>query len=602
MGINKVMTFCLAFVMCAGLLATPLSAHAEENAPIPEAYVSYWAREGVLAAYEAGLLTPNFDLGTDYSKPISRARLAHLIVGLIAVEKGKSLEALAAEQGIIFKANTPSPSPTPSEAPISSAEALDELSKPAPAPAPTTNCEAECNSQTSSNLPIQSELSEPSAFPSSSSTTPLVNAEQELPEIENGSFLDTKNAYVEIAARLKIVMGAEGYFRPEDNITRAEAAAMLQRCMAVLGVTEANAAPKIFSDAYAIPRWAVEAVKFVSGRIDGTGTALMGGSNGLFIPFDSFTIEQSILTLNRMHATKSLTNTYPGWRDAPGYDFVKISLTFGGDCTFGRGRDFSYQGSFDEMYDKKGANYFFSGINEFFNDDLTMVNFEGTLTGATSPAVKTFVFKGRPEYAKILPAGSIDVVTVANNHSMDYLQRGFNDTIQNLSPYVAVSGFERMPIITVKGIKIGFASNLGWGFDNAQKQFIQNAVKSLRSAGADLVIFNYHWGVERAYHSNKTQQDIAHYCIDQGADLVIGHHPHVVQETETYKGKQIAYSLGNLVFGGNHNPADKNCLIFRQSFTLDLNTRSTVSEAHSAIPYRISSVNGRNDYHPVRAA
>jgi poly-gamma-glutamate synthesis protein (capsule biosynthesis protein) len=83
---------------------------------------------------------------------------------------------------------------------------------------------------------------------------------------------------------------------------------------------------------------------------------------------------------------------------------------------------------------------------------------------------------------------------------------------------------------------------------------------------------------------------------------VIGHHPHVVQETETYKGKQIAYSLGNLVFGGNQNPADKNCLIFRQTFILDLDTRTLSSETHAAIPYLISSVTWRNDYHPVPAA
>jgi poly-gamma-glutamate capsule biosynthesis protein CapA/YwtB (metallophosphatase superfamily) len=229
------------------------------------------------------------------------------------------------------------------------------------------------------------------------------------------------------------------------------------------------------------------------------------------------------------------------------------------------------------------------------------VNFEGTLTNAARPAVKTFVFKGRPEYAKILPAGSIDVVTIANNHSRDYLQQGFQDTIENLSPYVQVSGYERMPIVTVKGVKIGFASNLGWYFDEAQRRFIGDAVSGLRAAGADLVVFNFHWGIEHTYYSNATQKAIARYCIDQGADLVIGHHPHVAQDTETYKGKQIVYSLGNLVFGGNQNPADKNCLIFRETYIFDLDTRAVVSETHAAIPYLVSSVPGRNDYHPVRA-
>ena len=82
---------------------------------------------------------------------------------------------------------------------------------------------------------------------------------------------------------------------------------------------------------------------------------------------------------------------------------------------------------------------------------------------------------------------------------------------------------------------------------------------------------------------------------------MIGHHPHVVQEVETYKGKQIAYSLGNLVFGGNNNPSDKNCLIFRQNFTIDLDTRKITNASYQAIPYKISSVSWRNDYRPTKS-
>lgn len=424
----------------------------------------------------------------------------------------------------------------------------------------------------------------------------------ELPELESGSFPDTKSAYAELASKLNIMQGSGGLFRPDDAVTRAEAAAVLQRMMAALGITEANEAPMSFADAYAIPRWAAEAVKFASGRTDSRGTALMGGSAGLFAPERGFTIEQAILTLLRMHDSKLDEGTYPGWRDAPGYNQVQVTMTFGGDCTFGRDKNFAYQRSFDEMYDLMGAGYFFSGISEFYSDDMTMVNFEGTLTNAVRSADKAFVFKGQPAYAEILPAGSVDIVTIANNHSMDYFRQGFEDTVQNLAPYVQVSGYERMPIVTVKGVNIGFASNVGWVFNEVQKTFITDAVQSLRAAGADLIVFNYHWGIEHTYRSNATQRAIARYCIDQGADLVIGHHPHVVQETEIYKGKQIAYSLGNLVFGGNQNPADKKCLIFRQTFIFDLDTRTVVSETHDAIPYLVSSVAGRNDYHPVPAA
>lgn len=528
MNIRKPAVLGLTLLLSASLLAAFFPAQAADRPQLPDNGVSPWALEEILAAYELGLVARNFDLGEDYTRPVTRLQFARLAVDFVTEEKKLNARSLA-ENGV--------------------------------------------------GLPTDPEGGQG----------------------EDGGFLDTNSPYADLAQKLSIMHGSGGLFRPNDNITRAEAAAILQRCMAALEVTEANRSPMVFSDTYAIPRWAVEAVKFASGRTDSAGLALMVGVAGQFQPEGSFTIEQAILTLLRMHDSKSLKEVFSGWREAPGYSQVQLSLTFGGDCTFGRGKDFSYAGSFDEMYDQMGADYFFSGIEEFFDDDLTMVNFEGTLTRATRAASKTFVFKGRPEYAQILPAGSIDVVTIANNHSMDYLQKGFEDTLEHLSPVVAVSGYERLPIITIKGVNIGFASNVGWGFDEGQKRFIQESVESLRAAGADLVVFNYHWGIERAYRSNTTQRAIARYCIDQGADLVIGHHPHVAQETETYKGKQIAYSLGNLVFGGNHNPSDKNCLIFRQTFTLDLDSREVVSETHEAIPYRVSSVNHRNDYHPVRA-
>ena len=415
-------------------------------------------------------------------------------------------------------------------------------------------------------------------------------------------FSDTRDPYAGLAARLGLMQGSGGAFRPDAKLTRAEAAAVLQRCMGLLGRTEANTAPQVFSDAYTIPRWAVEAVKYGSGRTTDTGRPLLSGSGGQFRPADAYSVEQAIVTLVRCYDSRTVDTVYSGWRSAPGYDTVEITVSFGGDCTFGRGRNAAYAGSFDEMYDQKGAAWFLGGISEFQSDDLTMVNFEGALTASDTPREeKPFIFKGRPAYAKILKEGSVDVVAIANNHARDYGNAGLNDTIRYLTPYVAVSGYNRQPVLTVKGVKVGFASNLGWSFDAAQKRFIQSAVQNLRAQGAEIIIFNYHWGEEGSYQSNATQRAIAHYCIDSGADLVIGHHPHVVQEVETYQGKQIAYSLGNLSFGGNRNPKDKNCLIFQQTFSLNLNTRKLEKTTCRAVPYKVSSVDWRNDYRPVPA-
>lgn len=616
--------------LCAALLLSALLTGTYAGAwnDAGNIHISPWAISEVQAAYDSGIISTAFDLGTDYTRPITRGELARLTVDLIAHEGQITIPDLTAQLGIFLQSVPLVPAQTEEEPlePDVSSEMQDELENIEPSPDESVDDTVPENDATeempdedaledSANDTAENEESDssevvpteqPPESPSSEETQEDVvdwgdPLDGGLPFVADGSFSDTQSVYIEIAARLGIVNGTNSLFRPNDPVSRAEAAAMMQRCMNVLGCSEANQQPQQFHDNYEMPRWAVPAIKYISGRTDVNGQSIMGGSNGEFNPLGTYTVEQAILSLRRMQSSLAVTAVADGWREAPGYDSVQLALTFGGDCTLGRGHNFSYSRSFDEMYDLKGPSYFFSDITEFFDDDLTMVNFEGTLTTSTIHANKTFAFKGRPEYAKVIDEGSIDVVSVANNHSMDYLQRGFDDTVRYLSPYVAVSGYARMPIVTVKGVRIGFASNVGWSFDTAQKNFIDNAIRNLRQRGAELIVFNYHWGIEKSYHSDATQRAIGHYCIDQGADLVIGHHPHVVQEVEVYKGKPIAYSLGNLVFGGNNNPSDKKCLIFRQNYTFDLNTRKISASSHQAIPYKISSVSWRNDYHPIKA-
>ncbi len=638
----------ISLLLGAALLLNTANAAAFSMPPVA---TSDWATAEVQRIYENGLVSPEFDLGKDYTMPITRGQFARLAVDLVLAETGRSIPDIISAHGIILEApilgdtkpsdepaSAPADQTTPdhAEQPKEGNEPVSDGAEQSDEPIPeqsdeTTPDNAEQPKEQNEPVSDHAEQSDEQVPAAPDETTPDNAGQPEeknepisdsvkqldqtqpypganpldsgLSPVVNGSFQDTNSVYLEIAARLGIIAGADGLFRPNDKISRAEAASMLRRTAYVLGIADANTAPQYFADGYEIPRWAVENIKFVSGRTNAQGVPLMTGANGYFRPMDSFTIEQTLMTMGRIHATLGISDTYTGWQDTmAGYDLVNLALTFGGDCTFGRHRETSYSGSFDEMYDKheNDISYFFSGIPEFHNDDLTMVNFEGTLTNAVKYANKTFVFKGPAKYAEILPAGSIDVVTVANNHSMDYLQAGFDDTVRNLEPYVAVSGYNRMPVVDVKGVKIGFASNTGWAFDAAQKKFIENAITNLRAAGADIIVFNYHWGVERSYQSNPTQRAIGRYCIDMGADLVIGHHPHVVQEVENYKGKAIAYSLGNLVFGGNRNPQEKNCLIFRQNFTVNLNTKQITTSDYQALPYRVSSVNYRNDYHPVK--
>ncbi|MDK2807741.1 MAG: hypothetical protein PWP24_474, partial [Clostridiales bacterium] len=129
------------------------------------------------------------------------------------------------------------------------------------------------------------------------------------------------------------------------------------------------------------------------------------------------------------------------------------------------------------------------------------------------------------------------------------------------------------------------------------KSEIKRQIKLCQEEETDLIIVSFHWGIEHTYQPEKKQQRIAHYAIDLGADLILGHHPHVLQGVESYKDKMIVYSLGNFCFGGNTNPSDKDTMIYRQTFVFE---NGSLSKASSRIiPCSLSSVSTRNNYQPT---
>ena len=107
-----------------------------------------------------------------------------------------------------------------------------------------------------------------------------------------------------------------------------------------------------------------------------------------------------------------------------------------------------------------------------------------------------------------------------------------------------------------------------------------------------------HWGTEYEYAQNYAQINMAHYLVDQGVDLVLGSHPHVLQGIEKYKGKYILYSMGNFCFGGNTDPEDKDSMIFQQTFTF-VNHELQPDDNISIIPVSVSGVSYCNNYQPV---
>lgn len=301
-----------------------------------------------------------------------------------------------------------------------------------------------------------------------------------------------------------------------------------------------------------------------------------------------------------------------------------IILSFIGDNILG-----DYFGSSGETFNWKFTQiqgdyrYFFAKVQDVLaNDDMTLANLEGPLTTHNGDRmIKPFAFKGDPKYINILKEGSIEAVNVANNHTRDYGMKGFQDTISTLkqSP-IHFSGEGYLSIYKVKGKNIGMAGHRGW--NPAIKSQVKNEIKKLREMGADMVIFTFHWGEEREHYPNKIQKEIGRFAIDNGADLVIGHHPHVLQGIEEYKGKKIVYSLANFVYGGAKNPKDKDTIIYqvrlafgKHQSDLESLIKSTDfisnkkvkpfvkmeewSELHSFVPVSISGEKTFNNYQPV---
>lgn len=226
---------------------------------------------------------------------------------------------------------------------------------------------------------------------------------------------------------------------------------------------------------------------------------------------------------------------------------------------------------------------------------------EGTLTQETAREAKLYAFKGDEEYTQILTEGSVEAANLANNHSHDYGEKSYTDTIQALEDAgITTFGYDRTAVMDIKGIKVGLlgtyelADHMG-----CEEEMIKN-IQSLQEQGAQIIIASFHWGIERENIPNEIQVDLAHSAIDHGADLVLGHHPHVLQGIETYKGKNIVYSLGNFCFGGNSGPNDMDAMIFQQTFTLE-DGELTEDNVTNVVPVKISGswAQGVNDYQPT---
>ena len=281
---------------------------------------------------------------------------------------------------------------------------------------------------------------------------------------------------------------------------------------------------------------------------------------------------------------------------------ISITVSVVGDCTLGTDENFNYSRSLNAYYEKNGPAYFLKNVKSIFEaDDLTIANLEGTFTDLKSRADKTYAFKGPAEFVNILTSSSVEAVTLANNHSRDYGAQSLTDTRNTLdSAGVIHFGYDVTKVVDVKGVKVGLVGIYELIDHTGRAQQVRDNIAKVKSEGADIVIVIFHWGIERNEVPNSHQTMLGRLAIDEGADLVCGHHPHVLQGIETYKGKNIVYSLGNFCFGGNSNPTDKDTMIFQQTFTV---TKEGLNDDNvtNIIPCSLSSEKNCNNYQPTPA-
>ena len=297
-------------------------------------------------------------------------------------------------------------------------------------------------------------------------------------------------------------------------------------------------------------------------------------------------------------------NSQKASSDSQNTDSVSLTLSVVGDCTLGTDETFDYDTSLNAYYENYGADYFLQNVKDIFStDDLTIANFEGTLTDSDEREDKTFAFKAPASYVSILTGGSVEAVNTANNHSHDYGDQSFDDTLAALDDAGIVHfGYDETAVMDVRGIKVGLVGIYELYDHLEREQQLKDNIAKVKADGAQLIVVIFHWGNETETVPDSNQTTLGRIAIDEGADLVCGHHPHVLQGIETYKGRNIVYSLGNFCFGGNSSPSDMDTMIYQQTFTIDADGVKK-DNVTNIIPCSISSAayDGYNNYQPTPA-
>ncbi len=246
---------------------------------------------------------------------------------------------------------------------------------------------------------------------------------------------------------------------------------------------------------------------------------------------------------------------------------VDVLMSFAGDCNMATNLEDASYGTMLWYLQNYPSTYFFEPVESYFQeDDFTVVNCEGVFSDSTcAPRDKgegiNFWFRAPSKYACVFADNDIEAVSINNNHTNDYGPECFEDTQKALDSFGTQWGFrDKLIILEKDGYKIAVMCCSFYSYEEAE-----GVVEWLKQAEevSDFQVVFFHGGTERLEAPEDWKVNACHMLVDEGADLILGSHPHVLQPRENYNGVDIVYSLGNFCFGGNTGPQPNRTIIYQ---------------------------------------
>ena len=282
----------------------------------------------------------------------------------------------------------------------------------------------------------------------------------------------------------------------------------------------------------------------------------------------------------------------------------EITLTLVGDNSFGTYPETPEHLKFDHVFAANGGDnqyVFKNSLAWFKSDDYTIINAESAFTNATKAVNKMWRIKSDPAHVAFLPASGIEAANLANNHTKDYFEVGYEDTLKAFSDHHISVFNDGMPLITT----IGDIETIFLGYDCRMSQqspeFLARIVEEVQQYKRpdNLVIVNMHWGVEYRETPVDYQTYFGRTILDAGADIIIGAHPHRLESVELYNGKYIIYSMGDYAFGADPTLLSRMTAMFRLRFAKENDI--VVMKGMSIVPTLENSDGSttENNYQPL---